>query len=170
MKNWGTKLEEKIRMLPDSPGCYLMKDRDGTIIYVGPIKCKAVLCYISACGECCTRANCIETASREPDGYTFHSIRNMVRMASTILVLGRGCRQMGMADGALFDFLANGSGGYMGCEPSLPLANSRQSAGGELRSGDTNICGHRNALLPPSGIVATHPMEYAMGFHASYLV
>ncbi len=35
MKNWGTKLEEKIRMLPDSPGCYLMKDRDGTIIYVG---------------------------------------------------------------------------------------------------------------------------------------
>ena len=35
MKNWGTKLEEKIRMLPDSPGCYLMKDREGTIIYVG---------------------------------------------------------------------------------------------------------------------------------------
>ena len=35
MKNWGTKLEEKIRMLPDSPGCYLMKDRENTIIYVG---------------------------------------------------------------------------------------------------------------------------------------
>ncbi len=35
MKNWGIKLEEKIRMLPDSPGCYLMKDREGTIIYVG---------------------------------------------------------------------------------------------------------------------------------------
>ena len=35
MKNWGTKLEEKIRMLPDSPGCYLMKDREGTVIYVG---------------------------------------------------------------------------------------------------------------------------------------
>ncbi len=33
--NWGEKLEEKIRMLPDSPGCYLMKDREGTIIYVG---------------------------------------------------------------------------------------------------------------------------------------
>ncbi|MCR5297442.1 MAG: excinuclease ABC subunit UvrC [Clostridiales bacterium] len=35
MKNWGEKLEEKIRKLPDSPGCYLMKDREGTIIYVG---------------------------------------------------------------------------------------------------------------------------------------
>ena len=35
MKNWGEKLEEKIGMLPDSPGCYLMKDRDGTVIYVG---------------------------------------------------------------------------------------------------------------------------------------
>jgi len=33
--NWGEKLEEKIRMLPDSPGCYLMKDAGGTIIYVG---------------------------------------------------------------------------------------------------------------------------------------
>ena len=35
MIDWGEKLEEKIRMLPDSPGCYLMKDREGTIIYVG---------------------------------------------------------------------------------------------------------------------------------------
>ena len=35
MINWGEKLEEKIRMLPDSPGCYLMKDASGTIIYVG---------------------------------------------------------------------------------------------------------------------------------------
>ena len=35
MKNWGEKLEEKISMLPDSPGCYLMKNRDGVIIYVG---------------------------------------------------------------------------------------------------------------------------------------
>ncbi len=35
MINWGEKLEEKIRMLPDSPGCYLMKDAGGTIIYVG---------------------------------------------------------------------------------------------------------------------------------------
>jgi len=33
--HWGEKLEEKIRMLPDSPGCYLMKDAEGTIIYVG---------------------------------------------------------------------------------------------------------------------------------------
>jgi len=32
---WGEKLEEKIRMLPDSPGCYMMKDKTGTIIYVG---------------------------------------------------------------------------------------------------------------------------------------
>ena len=35
MTDWGEKLEEKIRMLPDSPGCYLMKDASGTIIYVG---------------------------------------------------------------------------------------------------------------------------------------
>ena len=35
MAGWGEKLEEKIRMLPDSPGCYLMKDSEGTIIYVG---------------------------------------------------------------------------------------------------------------------------------------
>ena len=33
--DWGEKLEEKIRMLPDSPGCYLMKDTEGRIIYVG---------------------------------------------------------------------------------------------------------------------------------------
>ena len=35
MTDWGEKLEEKIRMLPDSPGCYLMKDDRGEIIYVG---------------------------------------------------------------------------------------------------------------------------------------
>ena len=36
--DWGEKLELKIRMLPESPGCYLMKDKDGTIIYVGKAK------------------------------------------------------------------------------------------------------------------------------------
>ena len=35
MIDWGEKLELKISMLPDSPGCYLMKDADGSIIYVG---------------------------------------------------------------------------------------------------------------------------------------
>ena len=33
--NWGEKLETKIAMLPESPGCYLMKDAEGTIIYIG---------------------------------------------------------------------------------------------------------------------------------------
>ncbi len=33
--NWGEKLETKIAMLPESPGCYLMKDAEGAIIYVG---------------------------------------------------------------------------------------------------------------------------------------
>ncbi len=33
--NWGEKLETKIAMLPESPGCSLMKDAEGTIIYVG---------------------------------------------------------------------------------------------------------------------------------------
>ena len=35
MIDWGEKLERKIRLLPDSPGCYLMKSLDGTVIYVG---------------------------------------------------------------------------------------------------------------------------------------
>ena len=35
MIRWSEKLEEKIRMLPDSPGCYLMKNAAGEIIYVG---------------------------------------------------------------------------------------------------------------------------------------
>lgn len=33
--DWGENLNLKISMLPDSPGCYLMKDATGTIIYVG---------------------------------------------------------------------------------------------------------------------------------------
>ena len=33
--DWGETLELKIAMLPESPGCYLMKDAAGTIIYVG---------------------------------------------------------------------------------------------------------------------------------------
>jgi len=33
--DWGEQLERKISLLPDSPGCYLMKDAEGTIIYVG---------------------------------------------------------------------------------------------------------------------------------------
>ena len=31
-------LKEKLAILPDEPGCYLMKDRHGTIIYVGKAK------------------------------------------------------------------------------------------------------------------------------------
>ena len=34
-RDWGEKLELKISMLPESPGCYLMKNAEGTIIYVG---------------------------------------------------------------------------------------------------------------------------------------
>ena len=33
--DWGENLNLKIDMLPDSPGCYLMKDVSGNIIYVG---------------------------------------------------------------------------------------------------------------------------------------
>ncbi|MBQ8162124.1 MAG: excinuclease ABC subunit UvrC [Clostridia bacterium] len=33
--DWGENLNLKIDMLPESPGCYLMKDAEGTIIYVG---------------------------------------------------------------------------------------------------------------------------------------
>ena len=35
MPRWSDNLEMKIAMLPESPGCYLMKDAEGTIIYVG---------------------------------------------------------------------------------------------------------------------------------------
>ena len=31
-------LKEKIKLLPDLPGCYLMKDSQGTVIYVGKAK------------------------------------------------------------------------------------------------------------------------------------
>ena len=31
-------IEQKLAILPDHPGCYLMKDRQGTIIYVGKAK------------------------------------------------------------------------------------------------------------------------------------
>ena len=31
-------IEQKFAILPDQPGCYLMKDRQGTIIYVGKAK------------------------------------------------------------------------------------------------------------------------------------
>ena len=31
-------IEQKLSILPDMPGCYLMKDRQGTIIYVGKAK------------------------------------------------------------------------------------------------------------------------------------
>ncbi|APH04150.1 excinuclease ABC subunit UvrC [Bacillus weihaiensis] len=32
------KLKEKLSLLPDQPGCYIMKDRQGTVIYVGKAK------------------------------------------------------------------------------------------------------------------------------------
>ena len=35
MGKWNDELELKIAKLPESPGCYLMKDAEGTIIYVG---------------------------------------------------------------------------------------------------------------------------------------
>ena len=28
-------IRDKLRTLPDKPGCYLMRDRDGKIIYIG---------------------------------------------------------------------------------------------------------------------------------------
>ncbi|MDO5435429.1 MAG: excinuclease ABC subunit UvrC [Clostridia bacterium] len=35
MGRWSDELELKISKLPDSPGCYMMKDAEGVIIYVG---------------------------------------------------------------------------------------------------------------------------------------
>ncbi|MDE6585031.1 MAG: GIY-YIG nuclease family protein, partial [Anaeroplasmataceae bacterium] len=31
-------IEEKLKLLPDRPGCYQMRDKDNTIIYVGKAK------------------------------------------------------------------------------------------------------------------------------------
>ena len=31
-------LEEKLKMLPDNPGVYIMKNKDGKIIYIGKAK------------------------------------------------------------------------------------------------------------------------------------
>ena len=30
-----THIKDKLSLLPSTPGCYLMKDKEGTIIYVG---------------------------------------------------------------------------------------------------------------------------------------
>ncbi len=38
MKNMNDRLKEKIENLPKDPGCYLMKDKSGKIIYVGKAK------------------------------------------------------------------------------------------------------------------------------------
>ena len=42
MENGGMRvhehLKEKLAILPDQPGCYLMKDKQGTVIYVGKAK------------------------------------------------------------------------------------------------------------------------------------
>ena len=38
MDNVKEKIKQKLALLPDSPGCYLMKDINGTIIYVGKAK------------------------------------------------------------------------------------------------------------------------------------
>lgn len=38
MKHVNKTIQNKLALLPDQPGCYLMKDRQGTIIYVGKAK------------------------------------------------------------------------------------------------------------------------------------
>src|SRR5690625_3615334 len=38
MKMMNQTIKEKLKVLPLKPGCYLMKDRQGTIIYVGKSK------------------------------------------------------------------------------------------------------------------------------------
>ena len=35
---WIFMLNEKLLLLPNKPGCYLMKNKDGIIIYVGKSK------------------------------------------------------------------------------------------------------------------------------------
>ena len=36
--NWTVKIKNKLKTLPDQPGCYLMRDADGKIIYIGKAK------------------------------------------------------------------------------------------------------------------------------------
>lgn len=45
-------IKNKLSLLPSSPGCYLMKDKEGTIIYVGKAKklkksCSFLFCRMS---------------------------------------------------------------------------------------------------------------------------
>ena len=35
---WSAEIKKKLRELPDCPGCYLMRDADGKIIYIGKAK------------------------------------------------------------------------------------------------------------------------------------
>ena len=37
-------LKEKLAILPDQHGCYLMKDKQGTVIYVGKAKVLKIVC------------------------------------------------------------------------------------------------------------------------------
>ena len=36
--NYKNKIKEKLKLLPLKPGCYLMKDKNNTVIYVGKAK------------------------------------------------------------------------------------------------------------------------------------
>ena len=37
-------IENKLKLLPEKPGCYLMKDINGTVIYVGKSKNLKIVC------------------------------------------------------------------------------------------------------------------------------
>ena len=37
-KNWSSEIIKKLKNTPNKPGCYIMRDTDGVIIYIGKAK------------------------------------------------------------------------------------------------------------------------------------
>ena len=37
-KNWSSEIINKLKNTPNKPGCYIMRDNDGVIIYIGKAK------------------------------------------------------------------------------------------------------------------------------------
>ena len=48
------QIKNKLALLPDQPGCYLMKDKNGMIIYVGKAKILKIV-YVPILQEVMTR-------------------------------------------------------------------------------------------------------------------
>src|SRR5699024_7206965 len=62
-----TSIEEKLSILPMKPGCYIMKDKHGTVIYVGKSKAlrNRVRSYFNGATQQKTQRHVMDTADFE---------------------------------------------------------------------------------------------------------